>query len=150
MDEPKTIQAAFRLPPETLEWLDQYAAFLSQEGGFGVSRTQALLRLISLARPEEQWRMANQKYAIEMGFRNTQEFIDWQEGVMLLTIHEREKYKKLNKDYGPEEMEALNRRCKDDELWRGVAINAGKEGRYNSVTNSEYKLRAQTKDNQIA
>lgn len=83
MAKPEQVNAGFRLPSELVEWLDQYATFLSDESGYNVSRTQALLRVISLAKPKEEKRMSefyNLKKLKEDGY-----FLDIREAKRFLT-----------------------------------------------------------------
>jgi hypothetical protein len=78
------VNAGFRLPVELVEWLDTYASFLGEERGFSVSRTQALISIISSIRPTIEKRMAKYKLIKHHGFASEEEYNVWDSRVSKL------------------------------------------------------------------
>lgn len=77
----KTTPVNFRMPNPEIEFLEKYANFLSLEAGTKITKTQALVKLMSIAKPEEERRMLLHQALVSKGFSGFQEYQDWRDGV---------------------------------------------------------------------
>jgi hypothetical protein len=58
---PTTPSIGFRIPAETLEKLDRYAAQATKESGFEVNRTMALLKVLKIGFEQIEARPAKKR-----------------------------------------------------------------------------------------
>ncbi|MDP2815965.1 MAG: hypothetical protein Q8O19_04735 [Rectinemataceae bacterium] len=132
MVKPEQVNAGFRLPTELVEWLDSYSEFLGKEWGTKVSRTQALIRLVTLSRRQEELRMKALEEAISHGFGDIKKYNDWARGSEILADkarHERqESGAKDGEDWSMEE-EIRFRESLEIQPGRDHAINVGRQMR---------------------
>lgn len=118
----KTTQVNFRMPLHIVQWLDDYASALSEESGWKVTRTQALLRLISLAQPGEEERLLLSYQAKDMNI-SLDDLKFWKLGVQVMY----EKEGMLNKDVDGAHYSKIYNQAMNDKGTRELAIRLGRE-----------------------
>lgn len=132
--EERTSQVNLRLPVDLVEWIDTYASYLTELNGFNTNRTQAILKLISIARPSEEKLLNRYRQAKDLGFRDVAEFEDWERGVH--HIHEyvlsRVTLSEDNKDmWGKVGKKQFYNRFYENSEARSAAITFGNQLRLN-------------------
>jgi len=130
MNPKKTTQINFRIPIDLMEWLDEYAAYLTEIGGTPVARTQALLKLVWMSKPEEDQKMNHYKNIIKSGFTSVDEAMDWRMGASYI-IAEILSNSKWSKEEEEKIYELLFEKFSTDTDARLVAIKLGRDVRNN-------------------